>query len=221
MTGTVLVAWFNAQTWATETRRGYRSSLRVFYRWALAMGHVTASPASALPVVHPAPPMPRPVPDRDYRLALLAADTRTRLMVRLGAEVGLRRAEVAQVHSRDLIEDLDGWSLLVHGKGQRERLVPLPASIGAELRALPAGWAFPGDDHGHLSPRWVGTLVSRVLPEGHTMHALRHRFATRAYRIDHDVFAVQELLGHASPATTRRYVATDRDRLRALVEAVA
>lgn len=53
------------------------------------------------------------------------------------------------------------------------------------------------------------------------MHQLRHRFATRAYSVDRDVFTVQELLGHASPATTRRYVLVPRSALRATVKAVA
>jgi integrase/recombinase XerC len=142
-------------------------------------------------------------------------------MVRLAAECGLRRAEVAQVHSRDLVEDLTGWSLLVHGKGQRERMVPLPTLLGVELRAQAEGFVFPGDDAGHLSPRWVGKVVSRLLPEGFTMHSLRHRAASRWYGIDHDLLTVSELLGHASPVTTRVYVRLPDDAKRALVRAAA
>lgn len=142
-------------------------------------------------------------------------------MLRLSAEAGLRRGEVAQVHTRDLVEDLDGWSLRVHGKGGRERVVPLPAALAVELRRLPAGWAFPGDCGGHLSPRWVGTVVARLLPAGYTMHTLRHRFATRAHDVDGDLCVVQELLGHANINTTRAYVAVDRRKLRRTVESAA
>ena len=52
------------------------------------------------------------------------------------------------------------------------------------------------------------------------MHQLRHRFATRAYSATRDLFAVQRLLGHASPNTTQRYVATTPDDLRHAVNAV-
>jgi site-specific recombinase XerD len=52
------------------------------------------------------------------------------------------------------------------------------------------------------------------------MHALRHRFATKAYNIDRDVFTVQQLLGHASPETTQRYVQVSDINMRRLVEAV-
>lgn len=53
------------------------------------------------------------------------------------------------------------------------------------------------------------------------MHALRHAFATRVYNVNRDVFALQQLLGHASAGTTQRYVKVSDDRMRELVEAVA
>ena len=221
VTGPMLVAWFARHPWAQETRRGYRATLRKFYGWALDVGHVVENPALELPVVKPSPPSPRPVPDRLYEAALAQARPRERLMLRLAAEVGLRRGEVATVHSDCLVEDLDGWSLVVKGKGGKVRVLPLSTSLAVALLALPEGYAFPGNMDGHLSPRRVGDLVSDLLPQGWTMHKLRHRFATRAYAVDRDVFTVQDLLGHASPATTRAYVAIPRDSLRRTVEAVA
>ena len=142
-------------------------------------------------------------------------------MLRLAAEAGLRRAEVAGVHTRDVVEDLGGWSLWVHGKGGRDRLVPLSRSLAVELRGhVERGYVFPGAVGGHLSPRWVGRIVAELLPGEVTMHQLRHRFATRAYGVDRDTFTVQQLLGHASPDTTRRYVAVPDERLRATVDAI-
>lgn len=221
VTGDSLLAWFARHRWANETRRGVRSTLRAFFGWAVDSGHSSHNPALELPVVKPSPPSPRPVPDRHYEEALARARPRERLMLRLAAEVGLRRAEVAVIHSRDLREDLDGWSIVVHGKGGKDRTLPLSTSLAVALLALPEGFAFPGNMEGHLSPRRVGDLVSDLLPDGWTMHKLRHRFATRAYAVDRDVFTVQDLLGHASPATTRAYVAMPRDSLRRTVEAVA
>lgn len=214
-----LLAWWHAQPWSAETRRSKRASVRGFYGWAVDVGHVEVSPAFRVPRVKPKPPKPRPADDRSYRLALLAASPRERLMLRLAIEVGLRRGEVSRVHSSDLFPDLSGWSLLVHGKGGKERDVPLPTDLAVELRALPAGWAFPGDDNGHLSPRWVGTLITRLLPDALTMHTLRHRFATDVYEASGGELAlVQELLGHASVNTTRIYVQVPSERLRKTVE---
>ena len=151
----------------------------------------------------------------------MRADARERVMLRLAAEVGMRRAEVAQVHTRDVTEDMVGHSLLVHGKGGRERMVPLPRSLGRTLAEWEPGFIFPGQDHGHLSPRYVGKLMTELLPDGWTMHALRHRFATRLYALRSDLLMVQEALGHSSPTTTRRYIQYDRDRMRAAMEELA
>jgi integrase/recombinase XerC len=221
ITGPQLVSWFEAQPWATETRRGHRATHRAFWGWAVEAGHVEVSPARGLPRIQPSPPRPKPTPDRAYSIALAAASPLHRLMVRLSAEVGMRRAEVAQAHTRDLVEDLEGWSLLVHGKGGRTRLVPLPRALAVELRRQPEGYLFPGSDNGHLSPRWVGKVVGRLLPDGYTMHCNRHRFATRTHQAENDLVVVQELLGHANINTTRAYVAVDRSKLRRAVETAA
>jgi len=215
-----LVDWTGAQPWARETRRSVRSSLRVFYSWAVATKRLRTSPADALPVVPSRPPDPRPAPEDAYLAALRTADPRVRLMLRLAGEAGLRRGEVCRVHSRDLMRDLLGWSLRVRGKGDRVRVVPITNELADELRRRGPGYAFPGDDHGHLSAWWTGRLVARALPDNLTMHTLRHRFATRAYAATSDLLAVQQLLGHASPATTRAYVRVDDAVRRALVEAV-
>lgn len=206
VTAEQLVNWCGRQDWAIETRRSRRASFRAFWSWAVAAGRIEVDPSIELPKVKAAIPAPRPAPEIAYNEALRRAGERERVILRLAAEAGLRRAEVARVHSRDLVQDLDGWSLIVHGKGGKQRTVPLTPTLAAELRARPRGWAFPGKDGGHLSPRWVGKIVTTLLPGESTMHALRHRFATRAYSVDRDVLTVQQLLGHASPATTQRYV---------------
>lgn len=221
---TALVAWVGTPSWSVETRRSARSSIRVFYTWAHRTGHMATNPALGLASIRPAAPRPRPTPEEALRAALATADEPVRLAIRLGAEAGLRRGEIARVHARDLMEDLTGWSLIVHGKGGRERLVPLTDSLARAVRAATmrtGGYAFPGRVNGHVSPGWLGKLISRTLPVGVTPHSLRHRFATRAYSATSDVFAVQELLGHASPETTRRYVQLHGDRLRAVVDQVA
>lgn len=219
VTGEQLAAYAAAQPWARETRRGRRASFRKFWSWGVTAGHLHTDASAALPRVKAGVPNPRPVADHAYKRALMAAGQRERLMLRLSAELGLRRAEVAQIHRDDIVDDLGGWSLIVHGKGAKDRTVPMPAGLAVELReACRHGFAFPGDDAGHLSPRWVGKLITGLLPDGVTMHALRHRFASRAWREGIDVFVIQSLLGHASPETTRRYVAVPQTAERAAID---
>lgn len=208
--------------WGRATRAMVRSAVRAAYRWAVIAGHVTVNPGDQLPPARRKPPAPHPAPEHAYLSALRAADDRERLMLRLAGEVGLRRGEVAQVHpQRDLVEDLGGWSLWAHGKGNKDRLVPLPADLARELRLAGPGYLFPGRTDGHLSAHTVGVMISRLLPKGVTMHALRHRFASMAYQQTGDMFAVQQLLGHSSAATTQVYVLVDAQTRRRVVDAVA
>lgn len=219
LTGTDLVAYVGGQEWAKETRRSRRATFLAFWRWGVATERVEKVAADALPRIQATPPRPRPAPDAVYRAALLRAPARETLMLRLAAELGMRRAEVAQVHTRDMLDDLVGWSLVIHGKGDKERVVPLPGSLARVIQDAPEGYLFPGDwGPGHLSPAYVGKRIRDLMPEGWTMHTLRHRFGTRAYALRSDLLLVQELLGHASPSTTRRYVELDRRRMRSLVD---
>ena len=226
VTGAELVDWTAGRAWAVETRRGRRTTFRAFFAWMVDEGYRPDNPALKLRRVPPSQPVARPAPERVYRKALMQAPARVRLMLRLAREAGLRRAEIARVHAGDLIEDMLGVSLLVHGKGNRQRVVPLADGLAAELLARfelhGDGFAFPGDIAGHLSPEYVGKLMARALPGKWTAHPLRHSFAGATYLVDRDVFAVQELLGHASPATTRRYVPRANDEhLRRTVNAAA
>lgn len=219
--GTVLVEWVAAQDWKRETRRGRRSTFRAFWSWAVEAGRLDEDAAASLPVVSASPPAPRPMPAAVLEVALARATPRERLILELATQAGLRRAEIAQCHTSDVLPDLLGYSLLVHGKGGRDRVVPLNAGLAASLRERPAGWVFPGRDRGHLSAEYVGKLAARLLPGAWTLHAGRHRFATLAHRESGDLLVVQDLLGHASPMTTRAYVAPDTTRARSVVDAIA
>lgn len=227
--GERIVAWFATHSeWKTETRRSYRCTLRSFLQWAFKTNRLPIDLSDDVPTVRLPNAAPRPTPDRVWKSAVLAADQRMTLMLRLAAEAGLRRAEVAKVHTSDLMEGVHGPQLLVHGKGNKPRVVPISDDLAALIRAGAAGhtpgmpdegWLFPGETDGHLNPRRVGALVSEALPEGWTMHTLRHRFASRAYRGTRNLRAVQVLLGHASIATTERYTAVDDGEIRAAMEA--
>ena len=222
VTADMLVAWFGAQTgWKTETRRSYRAAVRGFWRWAYRTKRVPEHLADELPKVREHHGATRPAPDHAWQSALASADARTTLMLRLAGEAGMRRGEVSRVHSRDLLEGSSGAQLLVHGKGNKERVVPISDSLAEALRphGTAGGGLFPNGQGGHLSPWMVGRLVAQVLPDHWTIHTLRHRFSSRAYRGTRNLRAVQVLLGHESIATTERYCAVDDDEIRATMEA--
>lgn len=224
--------WFSKQIhWGIETRRGYRNTVVGFFRWCWTEGRLPDDLGAQLPTVKAAAPAPRPAPDRVWAATCLASDhPRVTLMLRLAVEAGLRRAEVAQVSTDDLIDGFDGAQLIVHGKGNRQRLIPITDELADAIRAgapghtpgsVDTGWLFPGNEDGHLSARYVGKLCAQAMPGVWTMHSLRHRFATNAYRGTRNLRAVQMLLGHSSVAVTERYTAVDDREIRAAMEAAA
>lgn len=209
--------------WSVETRRARRSTLVAFYDWAELEELVARNPARQLPKVKATTPRPRPTPEDTYQVALRAAAPRERLMLRLSHELGMRRDEVARVHTQDVWEDFGGGYVLnVHGKGSKIREQPLTDALARELLAFPHGYIFPGRRQGHLSAEYVGKRIAALLPGLYTMHGLRHSYATRLYKESGDILTVQEALGHSNPNTTARYIASDnRSRLRALQEGMA
>lgn len=196
-----LLAYLAGHQWAPETLKSARSSLRAFFAWATAEGLLETDPAARLPAIRIPQAEPRPADDAAIHLALAAADDRTRLMVLLGAVGGMRRAEIAQVHS----DDLRGDDLLVHGKGNKQRTVGLDPVLAGLLRGLPPGWAFPSRQ-GHLTPGTVGVLITRTLPAGTSPHQLRHAAASALYEDGIGLLELRAFLGHTSVATTQRYV---------------
>ena len=217
-----LEAWLAKQCWSAETRRNMRTCLRTFFRWAKKQGYCKTDPSKNLPSVKRPAPCPRPVPDEDWLAARAAAEPRVALMIDLAAQLGLRRAEIAQVHRDDVIDDLVGKSLVVHGKGDKKRILPMPDAI--TVRVLEAtGWVFPSDEPGkHLTADRVGRLVKDASGGKWSAHQLRHRFATKVFGVTGDLLSTQQLMGHTSPTTTQGYVLLDQERLRrAALAAVA
>ena len=139
--------------------------------------------------------------------------------LRVGEVAGLTRAQV----------DLDRGRVLVRGKGDKEREVPMsdhaidaldaylsagrPTMAGEDRTSMffnRRGKPFSGRDIRAMVEQYAGRLLPgrRVTP-----HTLRHSFATHLLEGGADIRAVQELLGHASVATTQRYTHVSRTRL--------
>ncbi|WP_279058565.1 tyrosine-type recombinase/integrase [Mobiluncus mulieris] len=211
--------------WMPETRHSAFSSFRQFFAWAHHAGRLESDPAADLPAIKRFVPPPRPISELDFEEALDRADERTRLILLLAGKLGLRRSEICLVHARDIQQDLLGYSLVVHGKGGKTRVVPIPDSLVFPLRhaAEDGGFVFPSltAREGHLTSGTVAKLAKRVLPTGVCLHQLRHRFATVVYIRTKDLRAVQMLLGHDKVSTTQRYVAMDDQRLRLAVNFAA
>ena len=214
-----IVQAFARQQWKPETRKAYRNTISSFFRWLHKSGRRSDDPSLDVPRVKKPHAHPRPCPDRYIAAAMEKATSSEKLMIRLGAECGLRRGEIARVHSDDVVADSTGRSLIVRGKGDKQRIVPLPDDLAGIIMDA-RGYLFPGRFGGHVEESYIGDHISHLLPDGYAAHTLRHRFATTAYAATHDLFVVAELLGHESVETTEHYVAMPDGRLREATAAV-
>lgn len=214
-----IVQAFARQQWKPETRKAYRNTISSFFRWLHKSGRRSDDPSLDVPRVKKPHAHPRPCPDRYIAAAIEKATSSEKLMIRLGAECGLRRGEIARVHSDDVVADSAGRSLIVRGKGDKQRIVPLPDDLACIIMDA-RGYLFPGRFGGHVEESYIGDHISHLLPDGYAAHTLRHRFATTAYAATHDLFVVAELLGHESVETTEHYVSMPDGRLREATAAV-
>ena len=150
---------------------------------------------------------------------------RDRAILEILYGTGIRLAELVALRARDV--NAAGGLLQVRGKGDRERRVPIGAAALSALAAYratledrsPDAPLFPGR-HGALSPRTVQRIVTghlrRIARRARlSPHLLRHSFATHLLDRGAELRSVQELLGHASLASTQVYTHITMERLRA------
>lgn len=194
-------------------RLNIRSSIRKFYGWAVRYQYLEKDPSGILDSIKVPRLIPRLAPDDDIMMSLIGAPDDETAMILLGRLACLRLTELSTLHTSHRENDI----LRVTGKGSKMRMVPindelLPVLLRLE-RINNGGYYFPGRFGGHLHPQSVNKIMTRRT--GWNPHALRHAGATAAYKATHDLRAVQELLGHASLATTERYLHVGLDEVRA------
>ena len=140
---------------------------------------------------------------------------------------GLRISEALSLKRRDVPKPGEGDVLIVTGKGNKTRMVPVLhnvlALVADYVSMCPHVLAqdapiFVGARGGPLSPRIIQLTMERMrgalgLPDSATPHALRHSFATHLLSRGGDLRAIQELLGHASLSTPQIYTGIDSERL--------
>ncbi len=150
-----------------------------------------------------------------HRLLALEPSKRNQALLRLLYAGGLRVSELAALRWRDLQPRDDAGQVTIFGKGGKTRVVLLPASVWQELDGLGRGPAeapvFRSRRGGHLDPSAVERIVQKAATRAGIVgkvspHWLRHAHATHALERQCPIHLVQATLGHASVATTGRYL---------------
>lgn len=214
------------------------AGLRSFGRFLEREGKGKVGALSAIRAPKVAKSLPKPLPmasakrlaDADERAG---EDRETWILMRDAAVMallygsGLRISEALGLKRREVPRPGEGDVLIVTGKGNKTRMVPVLQNVLALIDdyarmcpyPLPAeGPVFVGARGGPLSPRILQLAMERLrgalgLPDSATPHALRHSFATHLLSRGGDLRAIQELLGHSSLSTTQVYTGIDSERL--------
>lgn len=236
LTITEMRAWM-----ASERARGLSarslarklSAVKSFYHWWSEHDDFEATAVLATRSPRFQRKLPRPLDEESAKAVMETIELQARqswaaardvAVVTLLYGCGLRISEALNLKGRDAPLP---QTLRILGKGGKERLVPvLPAAQSAVATYVrlcphdltPDGFLFRGVRGGKLSGVTVqramqNTRMQLGLPSTATPHALRHSFATHLLNRGGDLRCIQELLGHASLATTEAYTSVDASRL--------
>lgn len=240
-------AWLNRRLKASTVNRRLQA-LRAWLDWAVAAGLSQSNPAAEVRLVREAEPGLRWL-DKRERYALQRAAERVIQTARLHYEhrwvvyerdallvlfllhTGLRVGEVVRLTPDDLTLSNRKGQIVVRGKGNKQRVVPLNGAARKAVRR----WLKVREEAGltggpiwstgrGLTPRTIQRAVERIAQEAHldgvTPHVLRHTFAKSLVDAGVGLEQVAELLGHDSMDTTRRYVLPGERDLERAVEAL-
>lgn len=208
------------------------STLRSFYKYCLREELIEKSPMMGVKALKTPKPLVKFVTETDInKVSFGEAEDfptcRDRLLFELLYQTGMRQAELRGLKDGDV--DKTGLMLKIHGKRNKDRLVPLSLEmvkmIGQYQALRDAAFAEKADclllnDKGEeMSPSYVYNKVHHMLEGVTTLkqkspHVLRHTFATHLLDEGADLRAIQELLGHKDLATTQIYAHTTIEQLK-------
>jgi len=233
------VGWLHAQGLAPASIARHIVSLKVFFRYLQLEGDLTDNLAELLGSQKLWQRVPKVLsPQQIDRLFSAPGRSdpcwrRDRAMLELLYATGCRASEISNLRLRDT--HLDASYCMCRGKGDKERLVPLGARAVAAVRdyldaerpelaaraGSPPEWTLLSYRGGRLRRERIWELLKRYAarvgaPPEISPHTLRHSFATHLLAGGADLRQVQEMLGHASIATTQIYTHVDPTRLKAI-----
>ena len=209
------------------------SSLRGFYKFLMLEKIITTNPTKNLELPKRARPLPKLLSVEEIDLLISSAgdiktSVRLRAMIELLYASGLRVSELCEMPMSGILGD----HLLIHGKGAKERMVPMHAgAIHAlkkwlELRGdIDSKYVFPGSGKtGHITRDGFFKILKKcatlagINPNQVSPHVLRHSFASHLLSHGANLRAIQTMLGHEDISTTQIYTHVLPEQLRETVE---
>lgn len=212
------------------------SALRTYFNYLLRENHITQNPARDLKALRIPRRLPVVLPPESLDQLLDEHETfpngfegqRDRLVLEFLYGTGVRLAELLQIR----VDQIDFYAkqVIVFGKRNKERLLPLTDHLIRQIRIYLELRAAAGFDHARLFltnkgteayPRLIHRIVHKYLSQvsnqrKRSPHVLRHTFATAMLDNGADLHAIKELLGHAGLSATQVYTHNSAERLKSI-----
>ena len=226
------IAHLSTQRLAKRTIARKLSCLRSFFRFLCREGTLEHNPAQAIPTPRLEKRLPSFLDEQQVTRLLEVPPVkkwqgrRDRALLETLYSTGIRVSELIGLNLEDL-DEISG-TIMVRGKGKKERLCPIGRTaldalhryLAKRPKKLRVPYAvFVSQKGTRLTVRQVDRLIARYvqlaqLPSSISPHSLRHSFATHLLDRGADLRSVQELLGHASLSTTQIYTHVTAQRLK-------
>lgn len=199
--------------WTVSTYHGH---LRSFGQWLRIEGLVPYDPTDGVPSPKRPKSIPNPLSDAEVVRVLSVATGDVRDFINLGLYLGFRAHEIAKVKGEHVRSD----GFYVKGKGSVRAVLPITPPIQRMIERHEhqgKGFWFPGSEHGHIPGQQVSLRVGRLFDgigiDG-SCHRNRHTFGTMLARQGVHITRIQQLMRHASLATTQGYMQVAESELR-------
>lgn len=230
---------------SAATRARKISAVKSFFRYCFKMGLTATNPADGLECPKIERKQPKVISSSDASNVLQSVCNghsgnvtwfRDYAILSTFLYTGIRREELTNIKLTDV--DLDRRSILIHGKGSKQRYVYINDNLLAVLSEYTEGhrrlfktaarseYFFPSTMSVKLSLKTVNNIVNKAFEQagikenGVSAHILRKRFATSVFQATADIATTSKLLGHSSPTVTMRYVVIDENTMRAAANTV-
>lgn len=207
-----LITWLWREGLSIGSRETYYGAIHGFFTWASETGVLDWDPTEHITRPRAPARLPRPCTDDQLAELLTRADAPYRTWCLLAAYGGLRCIEISRLSREHITQRV----MTLRGKGGKPRYVPTHPDIWNAVCDLPSG---PITDRSarDISVRTVTYFQRKLGMQGVSMHRLRHWFGTNVQRLHRDLRVTQQLMGHASPATTAGYaLVADEDAAHAV-----
>lgn len=230
------LAWLSHENYARRTIARRISSLRSFYKFLLREEYIGQNPFTRVRTPKLDKRLPVFLEETEMNSLLDLPDTsplglRDQAVLEMLYATGCRVSELAGLHLEET--DLSGLFVLLHGKGSKDRIVPIGHTCKEALLRYYAQsrtplmqkyhvaehrFVFVNNRGGALTDRSVRRILDKyvqklALQKNVSPHTIRHSFATHLLEHGADLRAVQELLGHASLSTTQIYTHITNERI--------